>query len=335
MHYRFTLIPGDGIGPEVTASVVEILKACDLRIDWEEVNAGASVVEEFGEPLPGHVLESIRRNRVALKGPITTPVGQGFTSVNVGLRKALDLYASLRPVRSFRGVKTPWEDVRLVVVRENTEGLYAGLEHQVAPGVAVSINMITAQASAAIAQFAFEYAKTEGHRKITVAHKAGIMRLTSRLFLDTVRSVAADYPFIACEYLEMDNIALEIGRDPGRFDVLLLENLFGDIMSDIAAGLVGGLGLVPGANIGHKLAVFEAVHGSAPDIAGQNKANPIALLLSATMMLHYIGERRQCDRINEAVDAVLDAGIVRTGDLGGRSSTTELTHAIIDALPRR
>ncbi|MEL6180409.1 MAG: isocitrate/isopropylmalate dehydrogenase family protein [Myxococcota bacterium] len=331
--YRFTLLPGDGIGPEVTDAVVEILKACDLKIDWEVLNAGASVMDTYGVPLPKVVLDSIRRNRIALKGPITTPVGKGFTSVNVALRKALNLYASLRPVRSFPGVHTPWEGVDLVIVRENTEGLYSGLEHMVVPGVAVGVKMISREATTNIARFAFNYAKAEGRSKITVGHKAPVMALSDGLFIESVQAISEDYPFIEMEFLEADRVALQLAQDPSQFDVLLLENLFGDIFSDMGAGLVGGLGLVPGANIGDTCAVFEAVHGSAPDIAGQGKANPTALLLSAAMMLHYIGQRRQSERINHAVDDVLRSGNVRTGDIGGSDGTAEITQAFIDALP--
>lgn len=335
MHYRFTLIPGDGIGPEVTQAVVAVLDAMGLQIEWEELNAGAAVVDQLGTPLPETVLHSVRRNRIALKGPVTTPVGRGFTSVNVTLRKKLNLYACLRPVKSLPGIETPWKDVDVVVVRENTEGLYSGLEHRVVEGVAVAVKMVSREASQAISRFAFEYAKNEGRRRITVAHKASVMRLTDGLFCDTVREVAEDYPFVETEFVEVDNVALALAKDPSEFDVLLLENLFGDIVSDMGAGLVGGLGLVPGANIGDNVAVFEAVHGSAPDIAGQGQANPIALLLSAALMLHHIGERRcSCD-VQEAVAAVLEAGVVRTRDLGGTASTSELTEAIIEALPRR
>lgn len=332
MNYRFSLIPGDGIGPEVTNAVVEILRACDLKIDWERIDAGEAVIQQYGTPLPEHVMTSIRRNRIALKGPIGTPVGKGFRSVNVTLRMELKLYVSLRPVRSFVGVKSPWSGVDLVVIRENTEGLYSGLEHQVAPGVAVAVKVVSRQASTAIARYAFEYAKNEGRRNIAVAHKAGITRRSDGLFLDCARQVSEDYPFIGLEELQFDRMAMLMTLNPAKLDVLLLDNLFGDIASDMAAGLVGGLGLVPGANIGEHAAVFEAVHGSAPDIAGQGKANPIALLLSAALMLHHIGERKQARRVNNAVDEVLAAGKVRTGDLGGTAGTAEITQAIIDAL---
>lgn len=334
MSYRFTLIPGDGIGPEVTDGVLHVLGAMDLPIEWERHDAGAAVAEAEGTPLPEHVLDSIRANRIALKGPVTTPVGKGFTSVNVTLRKRLNLYACLRPVRSFPGIASPWRDVDLVIVRENTEGLYSGLEHSVVDGVAVGVKVITKEAARAIAHFAFEHAKNEGRRKVTVAHKASVMKATDGLFIDVVAQVAADYPFIETEYLEVDNVALGIALDPSRFDVLLLENLFGDIVSDMGAGLVGGLGLVPGANIGDGVAVFEAVHGSAPDIAGQGKANPIALLLSAALMLHHIGRRRDADRVHEAVSRVLEGGTTLTPDLGGTATTTEIAQAIVDALPR-
>jgi isocitrate dehydrogenase (NAD+) len=335
MHYRFTLIPGDGIGPEVTDAVVAVIEATGATIDWEVMAAGAAVADEKGTPLPDDVLDSIRRNRIALKGPVTTPVGRGFTSVNVTLRKKLNLYACLRPVKSFRGLSTPWSDVDVVVVRENTEGLYSGLEHLVVPGVAVAVKMVSREATQAIARFAFDYAKTEGRRRVTVAHKASVMRLTDGLFCDTIREVAENYPFVETEFLEVDNVALRLAQDPNQFDVLLLENLFGDIVSDMGAGLVGGLGLVPGANIGDTVAVFEAVHGSAPDIAGQGKANPIALLLSGALMLHHIGERRRADQINDAVATVLEQGKVLTPDLGGTASTGELTQALIEALPER
>ncbi|MBI5486714.1 MAG: isocitrate/isopropylmalate dehydrogenase family protein [Deltaproteobacteria bacterium] len=334
MEYRFTLIPGDGIGPEVTAATREVLRAAGLRIEWEIHDAGQLAVEKTGSPLPDAVLDSIRHNRIALKGPVTTPVGKGFSSVNVGLRKALNLYACLRPVRSLPGVPSPWKDVDLVIIRENTEGLYSGLEHVVAPGVAVAVKIITREASRAIARFAFEHAKAEGRHRVTITHKASVMRLTDGLFIDTALEVAADYPFIRTDALEVDNVALQLAQDPSAFDVLLLENLFGDIVSDLGAGLVGGLGLVPGANIGDTAAVFEAVHGSAPDIAGKGRANPIALMLSAAMMLHHIGERRQAARIRESIESVLAAGRTLTPDLGGTASTMDVAAAVADALPR-
>ncbi len=334
MGRRITLIPGDGIGPEVTAAVRHVLRAAGLDIDWEVHEAGIKSVERGGTTLPDTVLESIRRNRVALKGPVTTPVGKGFTSINVALRKALNLYACLRPVKSLPGVRSPWKDVDLIIVRENTEGLYSGLEHLVAPGVAVGVKIISREATLAIARFAFEYAEAERRRKVTVAHKASVMRLADGLFCDVAREVSADYPAIATEFLEVDNVALQLAQDPSAFDVLLLDNLFGDIVSDMGAGLVGGLGLVPGANIGDDAAVFEAVHGSAPDIAGQGKANPIALLLSAKLMLHHLGEKRQAERLDEAVRKVLGEGRTLTPDLGGKSSTMDVAAALAAALPR-
>ena len=334
MTYRFTLIPGDGIGPEITRAVLEILLACGLRIDWDVQQAGMAALEEHDVPLPAAVIASIRRNRVALKGPVTTPVGRGYTSVNVALRKSLGLYAALRPVRSFSGVRSPWQDVDLEVVRENTEGLYAGFEDVVAPGVTVAVRLLSRQATRTIARFAYAHAVKEGRRKVTVAHKADIVKLGDGLFLQHVREIAEEYPSIATETLTVDNLAMQLALDPQAFDVLLLENLFGDIVSDMAAGLVGGLGLVPGANLGDEIAVFEAVHGSAPDIAGLGKANPIALTLSAAMLLHHVGEHRQADRLRTAVERVLAEGRVRTVDLGGQAETDEMAQAIIEALPR-
>ncbi|MCA9539166.1 MAG: isocitrate/isopropylmalate dehydrogenase family protein [Myxococcales bacterium] len=333
MRYTVTLLPGDGIGPEVTAATVRIVEATGVAIDWDTHQAGLLAVEAGGSTLPETTLDSIRRHRVALKGPITTPVGKGFSSVNVGLRKALNTYVSLRPVRSWPGLKTRHEGVDLVVFRENTEGLYAGREHEVMPGVVEALKIITADASRRIARYAFEYARWTGRRKITVVHKAAVMKLSDGLFLDMCREVAADYPFIEVEEQPIDRVAMQLVLDPSRFDVLLMENLYGDIISDLCSGLTGGLGITPGANIGDTCAVFEAVHGSAPDIAGQNKANPMALTLSAAMMLRHIGEQTAGARIEAAIARVLADGAVRTGDLGGRASTTEITDAIVAALP--
>ena len=333
MKYTITLLPGDGIGPEVSAAAVAIVGATGVDIRWEEHHAGLLAVEAGQGTLPESTLDSIRRNRVALKGPITTPVGKGFSSVNVGLRKALDTYVSLRPVRSIPGLKTRHDDVDLVVFRENTEGLYAGREHEVVPGVVEALKIITAEASRKIARYAFEYARWTGRGRITVVHKASVMKLSDGLFLDSCREVAGDYPFIDVEELPIDRVAMQLVLDPTRYDVLLMENLYGDIVSDLCSGLVGGLGIVPGANIGDKVAVFEAVHGSAPDIAGQNKANPTALTLSAAMMLRHIGERVAAALAEGAIERVLAAGETRTGDLGGRASTTEFTRAVIDAMP--
>src|SRR5438045_5352967 len=287
MH-TITLIPGDGIGPEVTSNVVRIIEAAGVEIKWETHYAGAQALEKFGDTLPGDLLESIRRNRVALKGPITTPVGKGFTSVNVGLRKALDLYANLRPVRALPNVPARYPELDLVVVRENTEDLYSGLEHVVVPGVVESLKIITEKASTRIARYAFEFSRREGRRKVTAVHKANIMKLSDGLFLDCFRNVAKDYPEIEADDKIVDNACMQLVMRPEQFDVMLLENLYGDIVSDLCAGLIGRLGLVTGAHSGELGAVFEAVHGSAPDIAGQGIANPTALLQSGIMMLRYI-----------------------------------------------
>ena len=332
MTHRATLIPGDGIGPEVTAIVVQIIDAAGVRVEWDRHDAGVVALEQFGNPLPDALLESVRRHRVALKGPVTTPVGEGFTSVNVGLRKTLDLYANLRPVANVEGVSSRFEDVDLVIVRENTEDLYAGLEHEVVPGVVESLKIITERASRRIAEFAFKHAQANGRRKVTAIHKANIMKLGDGLFLDTARDVAAKYPGITYEEKIVDAACMHLVMKPSQFDVLLLPNLYGDIVSDLAAGLVGGLGLVPGANHGDDAAVFEAVHGSAPDIAGKDIANPTALLLSALMMLRHIGEADAATRIRTALGRVLTDGKSRTRDLGGASSTTEFGEAIIRAL---
>lgn len=332
MKHTITLIPGDGIGPEVTSAVVRIIEAAGVQIEWETHYAGAQALAKFGDTLPKELLESIKRNRVALKGPITTPVGQGFTSVNVGLRKALDLYANLRPVKSLPNVPSRYSDVDLVVVRENTEDLYSGLEHVVVPGVVESLKIITERASLRIARFAFEYARREGRRKVTAVHKANIMKLSDGLFLDCFRRVAAEYPEIEADDKIVDNACMQLVMRPEQFDVLLLENLYGDIISDLAAGLVGGLGVVPGANIGEQGAVFEAVHGSAPDIAGRGIANPTALLQSGVLMLRHINERDAADRIQSALLDVLREGKVRTRDIGGTASTAEFADAIIAKL---
>jgi isocitrate dehydrogenase (NAD+) len=328
LTHTITLIPGDGIGPEVSGAVVKILEAAGLSVEWESFPAGVLAVEAYGETLPKPLLESIRRNKVALKGPVTTPVGGGFTSVNVGLRKALDLYANLRPVWNIPSVPSRYDGVDLVIVRENTEDLYSGLEHEVVPGVVESLKIITREASTRIARFAFEYARRHGRRRVTAVHKANIMKLGDGLFLESVRAVAAQYPDIASDDRIVDAACMHLVMNPGQFDVLLLPNLYGDIVSDLCAGLVGGLGVVPAANLGTEIGVFEAVHGSAPDIAGKSIANPTALLLSALLMLRHIGEGAMADRIMAALGAVLAEGKVRTRDLGGTSSTIEFTDAI-------
>jgi isocitrate dehydrogenase (NAD+) len=323
-----TLIPGDGIGPEVSSAVVTILERAGLDAQWDTHAAGVTSLEQHGSTLPQELLDSIRRNKVALKGPLTTPVGSGFTSVNVGLRKALELYANLRPVWNIPSVPSHYEGIDLVIVRENTEDLYSGLEHEVVPGVVESLKIITEASSARIARFTFEYARTHGRKRVTAVHKANIMKLADGLFLDTVRKVGAQYPEITLDDRIVDAVCMHLVMKPTQFDVLILPNLYGDIVSDLCAGLVGGLGVVPAANLGADAAVFEAVHGSAPDIAGKNVANPTALLLSAVLMLRHIGEGAIADRVNRALSDTLMDGKVRTRDLGGTASTTEFADAI-------
>ncbi len=332
MTHTITLIPGDGIGPEVTAATVRIIEASGIDVQWETHYAGAQALEKFGETLPAELLDSIERNKVALKGPITTPIGKGFTSVNVGLRKALDLYANLRPVRSIPNVISRYSDINLVVVRENTEDLYSGIEHVVVPGVVESIKIITEKASTRIARFAFDYAKQENRHKVSAIHKANIMKLSDGLFLDCFRKVAEGHPEIEANDVIVDNACMQLVMRPEQFDILLLENLYGDIVSDLCAGLVGGLGLVPGANIGERGAVFEAVHGSAPDIAGQGIANPTALLQSGILMLRYLNERDAAERIETAMFKVFDEGKIRTRDIGGDAKTSEFADAVIAAM---
>jgi len=332
MTHRITLIPGDGIGPEVSSNVVRIIEASGADVEWETHFAGAQALEKFGKTLPDELLESIKRNRVALKGPITTPVGKGFTSVNVGLRKALDLYANLRPVRALPNVPCRYPELDLVVVRENTESLYSGIEHVVIPGVVESLKIITEKASTRIARFAFEFSRAEKRRKVTAVHKANIMKLSDGLFLECFRNMAKHYPEIEADDKIIDNACMQLVMRPEQFDVMLLENLYGDIVSDLCAGLVGGLGLVPGANIGELGAVFEAVHGSAPDIAGQGIANPTALLQSGILMLKYLNEREPADRIEKALLKVFEEGKVRTRDIGGTAKTSEFADAIIAAM---
>jgi len=326
--HRITLIPGDGIGPEITSAVVKILETAGLDVEWEPHLAGASAVEKHGSTLPQALLDAIARNKVALKGPLTTPVGGGFTSVNVGLRKALELFANLRPVWNIPSVPSRYQGVDLVIVRENTEDLYSGLEHEVVPGVVESLKIITFAASTRISQFAFDYARRHGRKRVTAVHKANIMKMSDGLFLKCVRDVAASYPDIKQDDLIVDAACMHIVMKPEQFDVLLLPNLYGDIVSDLCAGLVGGLGVVPAANLGTEVGVFEAVHGSAPDIAGRNIANPMALLLSALLMLQHIGETPMSDRIMKALGIVLSEDQVRTRDLGGTASTTEFAAAI-------
>jgi isocitrate dehydrogenase (NAD+) len=329
--HAITLIPGDGIGPEVTEAVVSIVEASGVQIAWERHDAGEKAAETHGTPLPDDLIESIRRNKVALKGPVGTPIGGGFASVNVGLRKALDLYANLRPVSNLPHVRSRFEHVDLVIVRENTEDLYAGLEHEVVPGVVESLKIITERASTRIARFAFEYARRLGRKRITSIHKANIMKMSDGLFIRSARAVAAQYPDVAYDEQIVDAACMNLVMKPETFDTLLLPNLYGDIVSDLCAGLVGGLGIVGAANLGEGGAVFEAVHGTAPDIAGKNLANPTALLRSALLMLDHIGETAAARRIESALIAVLAAGGT-TRDLGGKASTTEFAHAIVQAL---
>ena len=327
-RHDITLIAGDGIGPEVTGAVVTILEAAGLQANWDAHLAGVLALERQGETLPKTLLDSIRRTRVALKGPVTTPVGGGFSSVNVGLRKALDLFANLRPVWNIPGVPSRYTGVDLVIVRENTEDLYAGLEHEVVPGVVESLKIITADASTRIARFAFEHARRHGRARVTAVHKANIMKLGDGLFLRSVRDVAGQYPDITFDDRIVDAACMQLVMNPSQFDILVLPNLYGDIVSDLCAGLVGGLGVVPGANLGTEIGVFEAVHGSAPDIAGKGVANPTALLLSALLMLRHIGEGLIADRISAALGQVLAQDQVRTRDLGGSASTAEFTNAV-------
>jgi isocitrate dehydrogenase (NAD+) len=330
--HRVTLIPGDGIGPEVTEAAVRAVEASGVAIRWERVEAGAEVVAKYGEPVPQSVLQSIRKHGVALKGPVGTPVGEGFRSANVTLRQALDLYACVRPVRTIPGVPCRFDRVDLVVVRENTEGLYSGLEHRVAPGIVESLKVMTEHACTRIARYAFSLARSEGRGRVTAVHKANIMKLSDGLFLECARRVAREHPEVEYEELIIDNCAMQLVADPSRFEVLLLENLYGDILSDLCAGLVGGLGVVPGMNVGDDCAVFEAVHGSAPDIAGKRRANPSAVILSAAWMLRHLGESAAAEAIEGAVHGALAEPANHTRDLGGSADLDALTRAILDRL---
>jgi isocitrate dehydrogenase (NAD+) len=330
--HQVTLIPGDGIGPEVTQATLRVLDASGVKFAWDEVPAGEGALRSEGAVIPPRAFESIRRTKVALKGPVGTPIGGGHRSVNVTLRQTMDLYACLRPVRNLPGIKTRFEGVDLVIVRENTEGLYSGIEHTVVPGVTESLKIVTEKACTRIARFAFEYAKTRGRKKVTAVHKANIMKLTDGLFLDCCRKVREGYPAIEYEELIIDNCAMQMVVRPTRFDVLVMDNLYGDILSDLAAGLVGGLGVVPGANIGDREAVFEPVHGTAPDIVGKGLANPTAMIQSATLMLDHLGEMDVATRIRKALDRVLGEGKAITGDLGGKASTTQFTDAMVAAV---
>jgi len=333
MSYTISLIPGDGIGPEVVDAAVHVLEATGIKFNFEEILAGEEALKAFGTPLPEETLDSIRTNKVALKGPVTTPIGTGFRSINVGLRQALDLYTNLRPAKSFEGVPSRYSDVDLIVVRENTEGLYSGIEKIDENRTrAESVNLITRTASERIVRFAFEYATREGRKLVTAVHKANILKATGGLFLEVANEVSKNYPNIKFNDRIVDNMAMQLVKDPGQFDVIVATNLFGDILSDLCAGLVGGLGLAPGANIGAEIAVFEPVHGSAPKYAGKNKLNPTATILSSTLMLKHLGEARAADRVLKAIEGVLREGTHTTYDLGGSASTSEMADAIISKM---
>ncbi len=330
--HRVTLIPGDGIGPEVTQAAERVIEASGASIEWDRVEAGAEVVSKYGSPVPEPVLNSIRANGVALKGPVGTPIGGGFRSANVTLRQALDLYACVRPVKTVPGIPARFEGVDLVVVRENTEGLYSGLEHRVAPGIVESLKVVTEKACLRIARHAFELAVREGRGQVCAVHKANIMKMSDGLFLECTRRIAKEHPEVEYREIIIDNCAMQLVKSPEQFEVLVLENLYGDIMSDLCAGLVGGLGVVPGANLGDQCAVFEAVHGSAPDIAGKRVANPCAVILSGAMLLDHLGETEAGRAVERAVHAALADPANRTRDLGGTASLDEITDAIIDQL---
>ncbi|HET7636426.1 MAG TPA: isocitrate/isopropylmalate dehydrogenase family protein [Candidatus Limnocylindria bacterium] len=335
MSYTVTLIPGDGIGPELAQAAQQVLEATGIGFDWDIQQAGEATIASEGTPLPERVIESIRRTGVAIKGPITTPVGSGFRSVNVGLRQALDLYANVRPARSMAGVESRYEDVDLIIVRENTEDLYAGIEHRVGPDAAESIKIITRAASQRIARYAFEYAVKNGRRKVTAVHKANILKLSDGLFLESCAQVAEEYAGrVEFEDRIVDNMCMQLVQKPELYDVLVLPNLYGDIVSDLCAGLVGGLGVAPGANIGEKAAVFEPVHGSAPKYAGQNKANPTALILSGALMLRHLGETAAADAVESAVRGVIAEGKTVTYDLGGSAGTREFGEAVAERVAR-
>ncbi len=335
MH-RVTLIPGDGIGPSIAEATVRVIEAAGVKIQWETVEAGMAAIDKYRDPLPPNVLESISANKVALKGPLTTPVGSGFRSVNVALRKEFDLYANVRPARSFEGVPSRYSNIDLVIVRENTEEFYAGIEHYIDPSrsAAETIGIVTRSGSERIIRYAYEYARKHGRKKVTTVHKANILKYTGGLFLEVARDIARQYPDIESNDRIIDNMAMQMVINPHQFDVIVTTNLFGDILSDLASGLVGGLGLAPGANIGYNAAIFEAVHGSAPDIAGKNLANPCALILAGVMMLRHLGEESAADRIEQAVAEVLREGKSVTKDLKaeGYVGTTEMTDAIIAKL---
>jgi isocitrate dehydrogenase (NAD+) len=329
VKHKITLIPGDGIGPEVTKPTLAIIKAAGVRVEWEIYLAGAEALRKHGTTIPKQLIDSFEKNRVALKGPVTTPVGEGFPSVNVELRQSFNLYANLRPIKNLPGVQARYQGIDLIVVRENTEGLYSGIEHEVIPGVVESLKIITEKASTRIAKFAFEYARRHGRKKVAAVHKANIMKLSDGLFLECARKVSLQHKAIGFSDVIVDNACLQLVIDPWKFDILLMENLYGDIVSDLAAGLVGGLGVVPGANLGDKHALFETVHGSAPDIKGKNIANPTAMIQAAVLMLDHISEKPAAKRIAAALEKILIEGAIRTPDLGGKATTKKFADAII------
>lgn len=337
--YTITLIPGDGIGPEITAATIKVIKASGVDIQWEYHEAGLAAMEKYTNPLPDHVVESIQRNLIALKGPLTTPIGTGFRSVNVALRKEFDLYVNLRPAKSFEGVTSKWNDLDLVVVRENTEEFYAGIEHYIDPAknAAETIGIVTRAGSERILRYAFEYARRHKRKKVTIVHKANILKFTSGLFLEVGKKLSEEYPDIETNDKIIDNMCMQLVLNPQQFDVMVTTNLFGDIISDLCSGLVGGLGLAPGANIGYKVAIFEAVHGSAPDIAGKNIANPSALILASSMMLHHLGEHDAAQRIENAVATTIKQGRYVTRDLNPASTigTVEMAEEIIRNLGKQ
>ena len=331
---RVTLIQGDGIGPEITAATLEVIEAAGVKINWEKVEAGQDVIAEQGTPLPDSVIQSLKKNGTGLKGPLTTPVGSGFRSINVTLRQELTLFANLRPVKSLPGVSSLFRDIDLVIVRENTEDLYSGVEHMIGSDAAESIKIITRQASERIARFAFDYALKYGRKKVTAVHKANILKLSDGLFLDSVRLVARDYPKIEFNDVIVDNAAMQLVINPHQFDLLVAPNLYGDILSDLCAGLIGGLGLAPGINIGEKVSLFEPVHGSAPDIAGKDLANPTAMILSAVFMLHHLGEGNAADRIEKALADHYKEGKLLTADLGGNTGTRKMASALAERIAK-
>lgn len=330
--YKVTLIPGDGIGPEVTAAARRVIASCGIAIEWEVELAGAAAMQEYGKPLPERLFDSVRKNRVALKGPAATPVGGGHASVNVELRRVLDLYSNVRPIKSILGNRRRYDNVDIAIFRENTEDLYCGLENTVQPGVVVAMKLVTDKASLRIARAAFEYARRHGRKKVTAGHKATIMKLSDGLFLKCCRAMAKEYPKIEYEEVLVDSLCTQLVMNPSKFDVIVLQNLYGDMISDLCAGLVGGLGVAPGANLGSDVAVFEAVHGTAPDIAGKGVANPIAMVLSAAMMLEHLNEATAAQRIRKAVNAVVQEGTHLPRDLGGTATTKEVADAIAERL---